>query len=768
MFIRAECGVTPGEMHKTVTAPVSETEHASIQNPSRTTNLGTGCVKQSGACGLIIMHSSACERCHRRKVRCDKAAPKCSPCVRANVACEYSTSEHQIRRRNIQKLERRIQLLEQENASLSSQLRQNSASCHEDPPSAAPFQERATPLEPLQATPAVGSGNGAVTEQVMHLSLIAGGSDHFVGSASGILLANLLQTCQEPSSATQPRPSWNANPSQGFQSPEVLPARVPKNLARNLIQAYCNHDYLCYPFSSLEKLQQSFDTVYSPTAQSTASDEFIVDIVLAIGTAQVHKYNWSGVYDAEIHYNRAMMKLGDVMAQGGIVRLQALLFVCQYRMGSTSRNTTASVWHLIGVAARMCSEMGLHRAMTYAQPESAHPSPDIQAQRVESMVMKQRCFWSLVALDRVASIALGRPLAIQLEDIDVDLPDTSNSGLLQNYPTPASPLDTPDRLESTAIFIHIVKYRIICGKILNALYRSPKRAQLNNSSFEHSRQELNEELESWHADAAQLPLAELDARGHNSSLKTSSFKSSEWYSLLYHNAILMLYRPSPCLCDASTNSLSLRKIFDSSREAIHLYASLHRSKKLNYSWITMHSVFNAGLSYIYALRNHLQAVQSSAMQSRPSARLNPSPTSSQVVNDTRSCSKVLVAVAERWDAAKDCSDLFDRLSDAVLSDIFEASRIPPPIAHHVETDDSTSTLVRSATAETMSPSLQLPGSYYDVDASTQYAHIQVDDTFRDCFGDLRDMALDEYHNDALSQLSQEWFLGLGDNFLPTG
>jgi hypothetical protein len=64
--------------------------------------------------------------------------------------------------------------------------------------------------------------------------------------------------------------------------------------------------------------------------------------------------------------------------------------------------------------------------------------------------------------------------------------------------------------------------------------------------------------------------------------------------------------------------------------------------------------------------------------------------------------------------------------------------------------------------------LQLPGNYYDVDTSTQYAHIQVDDTFRDCFGDLRDMALDEYHNDALSQLSQEWFLGLGDTFLPTG
>jgi hypothetical protein len=61
--------------------------------------------------------------------------------------------------------------------------------------------------------------------------------------------------------------------------------------------------------------------------------------------------------------------------------------------------------------------------------------------------------------------------------------------------------------------------------------------------------------------------------------------------------------------------------------------------------------------------------------------------------------------------------------------------------------------------------MHVAGSYYDPMSNPSYLHMTVDNTFRDCFGDLQDLALDEYHNDALSQLSQEWFLGLGEDVL---
>jgi hypothetical protein len=138
----------------------------------------------------------------------------------------------------------------------------------------------------------------------------------------------------------------------------------------------------------------------------------------------------------------------------------------------------------------------------------------------------------------------------------------------------------------------------------------------------------------------------------------------------------------------------------------------------------MHAVFLAGLSYIFALRHHFSGSEPQR------ARLHTTPTINQVVNDTRACSKVLVAVSERWDLARNCSDLFDRLSDAVVADVVEASVAAP------------------------------------VQFSADLAGMTVDSTFRDCFGDLQSLGLDEFHNDAISQLSQEWFFGLGGESHP--
>ncbi|KAL4722120.1 hypothetical protein ACLX1H_010891 [Fusarium chlamydosporum] len=673
------------------------------------------------------MPSNACDRCHRRKVRCDKIQPQCGPCKRADVACEYAVSEHQLRRRNIQKLERRIRDLQANNETLTAQLRRSEG----------PVSERERSQQERETTRSIGEsplGDGEVAEEVIQMSLIAGGGHHFVGSTSGLLLANLLQSRSQPSSSLNTS-GWKPN-SISDLTPQGGSGLPPKTLASELLKAYCSHDHLCYPFLSTKSLYRSLDAVYEEGREKDPVDAFFVDMTLAIGTAQVHKFNWNGVYDAETHYNRAMTRLADVLARDGIERLQALLLVCQYRMGTTSSNTTTSVWHLIGVAARTCLEMGLHRAATYALPSSNEDDQSRKAKE-EEMETKRRCFWSLVALDRVTSLALGRPLALQLEDIDVDLPPSSTSDQLPEDSSPLSsaPYGTPQYRAATSVFVHIVRYRLICGKIINALHRSAKHVSFASISYEEMRTALARELQEWHTETANLPLVKSDATAA-SPASGSSFRCEEWYRLLYHNGMLMLFRPSPCLNDASLNSLALQNIYDSAREAITLYASLHRSRKMNYSWITMHSVFLAGLSYIFALRHHFQAVQLPTAESQR-ARLHTTPTINQVVNDTRACSKVLVAVSERWDLARNCSDLFDRLSDAVVADVVEAST---PSNH----------------------GMRVTATVDSVPFNADLANMTVDSTFRDCFGDLQSLGLDEFHNDAISQLSQEWFFGLGD------
>jgi hypothetical protein len=104
------------------------------------------------------------------------------------------------------------------------------------------------------------------------------------------------------------------------------------------------------------------------------------------------------------------------------------------------------------------------------------------------------------------------------------------------------------------------------------------------------RDELAVELDLWRQTSKDLELPDMDL-SHVMSKERSSFRSKEWYELVYNNAVLMLFRPSPMLSDISRDPTSLQKLFTASKQAVNLYSYLHRSRKINYSWITLHSVF---------------------------------------------------------------------------------------------------------------------------------------------------------------------------------
>ena len=71
-----------------------------------------------------------------------------------------------------------------------------------------------------------------------------------------------------------------------------------------------------------------------------------------------------------------------------------------------------AAWRLIGIAARSCYEMGLHRK----EALHAFADPDTAALAI-------RLFWIVYALDRRWSFGTGMPFAIQDADVDGDLPE---------------------------------------------------------------------------------------------------------------------------------------------------------------------------------------------------------------------------------------------------------------------------------------------------------------------------------------------------------
>lgn len=604
------------------------------------------------------------------------------------------------------------------------------------------------------------SGSNEVASQVSFLSLGAGGDRQYLGSTSGLLLANLLHVDNRSKLRNgQDEETYNAArrfgaiARGGTMTPDdtALPA---ERLARSLVSAYLAHDHLCYPFLHPRTLVDNVDSIYGDDSfyRTHSVEAFNLDMILAIATAQVSKFDWQVMPDAETHHDRAMSRLATVLSKGGSVALQAILLMCQYRIGSGLFDASASLWHLVGVAARMCFELGLHRESVYYAPDYGASAVDENA--LEDSEVKRRCFWCVLAMDRITSITLGRPLAIHLDDFDTELPRSEVDIVVSpdNNLCPTEPIGSPPWQLRTAIFVQIVRYRLLCGRILSSLHNVIRSRMDASFDYERTRRMIIDDLEAWRTDTLTLPLA-----SSLSDSDRSSFRTREWYDLLYQNAILMLYRPSPSLHDAPQSGETLQRIFDAAQKSIGIYAYLHKSRRINYSSITLHAVFIAGLSYIYAIRSHFQDRRRqlrSGMtlgQQALGGCLSTDPTINQIVNTTRDCSNVLVAVSERWSSARNAHLVFGRLSDALLTDVIEfqgqarsgfTGALQYPGRNQGQAQDMRQMADTPVMPQQSFPSMALGGT---------------DFSYQECFDDLQMLYTGyDFGNVSMMQTSQDW------------
>ncbi len=173
----------------------------------------------------------------------------------------------------------------------------------------------------------------------------------------------------------------------------------------------------------------------------------------------------------------------------------------------------------------------------------------------------------------------------------------------------------------------------------------------------------------------------------------------------------------------------------------------------------------AGLSYIYAVSRHMrdrrQQIRSGG------CCLDQDPSTIEVVNTTRACSNVLVAVAERWSNLRHCHEVFDRLSDAVLADsiklqtaqqstpqrtaqpVMSVSQIVTAGAHQEEITGQNSRQYTQSSAST----LHSTGLYQ---SQLQTSPLAVDNEFLHCFDDLQHLYDQQQLEEPVMHLSNDW------------
>lgn len=198
----------------------------------------------------------ACDRCYSRKSKCDKAVPTCGPCQKAGASCYYvdRTREPTVRREVVDRLERRLRQMEAKNRALTSQI-----AAHQISRSDSTGQEHHADSRPAPNSLETNSpfDRNEVADEVSFLSMQAGGERRYLGLASGVVFANLVQGVISPGPSRQPgqsarglfgQPNTEPNPPLS-RAREALP---PDKVARHLHQAYLRHNYLCsFPESRL-------------------------------------------------------------------------------------------------------------------------------------------------------------------------------------------------------------------------------------------------------------------------------------------------------------------------------------------------------------------------------------------------------------------------------------------------------------------------------------------------------------------------------------
>jgi hypothetical protein len=239
-----------------------------------------------------------------------------------------------------------------------------------------------------------------IASEVGYLSLTATGEHRYLGSGSGVTLACIVTSLVGSANLPRLSPDGHRRERLGL-APGAIPRvmALPEQEAATVpIEAYFTHWHLTFPLLCLPQFMSIVDRIYTEPEYYSAHpfEAFVFDMVLGMGTVNFNRPDWAAA-PGEVHYARAISKLELVLSIKGLAPLQAIIFLCQYAIFCSQRDTSASMWHLVGIAVRLCVEMGLHRK---SKLEDSAPQGTKGGSLQIDLEMKKRTFWCLYNLDR--------------------------------------------------------------------------------------------------------------------------------------------------------------------------------------------------------------------------------------------------------------------------------------------------------------------------------------------------------------------------------
>jgi hypothetical protein len=337
---------------------------------------------------------------------------------------------------------------------------------------------------------------------------------------------------------------------------------------------------------------------------------------------------------------------------GGLEELQVVLLLAGFAL---LRPVAPGLWYIIGVAVRLALDLGLHyedgKDLDVGLEEGeVNGGDNNQTQALKERISKargrrewvrdfrRRLWWCTYSFDRLVSTCVGRPFGFTDEVITTEFP----SLLDDKYITPGGFINPPGGVVEPSykhVAYHYFRLRLLQSEVLQVLQHqqahmtrvaganqknpymhttlpSPFLSKFDN--FRAWRHDIDERLWEWKNSAP-------------TRSQTGVGFSVEFLELNYWQCVIMLYRQSlsvppafegeystsdevqsPSMQRVETREDEERvflKVAEAGQKVLRLYRQLHRVHLVNYTFLSTHHLFMAGISFLYALW-HSPAVRS--------------------------------------------------------------------------------------------------------------------------------------------------------------
>ncbi|SCU88174.1 LADA_0E08636g1_1 [Lachancea dasiensis] len=360
---------------------------------------------------------------------------------------------------------------------------------------------------------------------------------------------------------------------------------------------------------------------------------FFLNIVMAIGDSA--KILISDERRSVAFKNRAstfmdaLFRSDDLMAA-----LAGTLLIAQY---STMRPNVPGVWYTMGSALRLAVDLGLH-----AEKLNRNYDPFTRD-------MRRRLFWCTYSLDRQICAFFGRPFGIPDENVSTEFPSDLDDALIT---TAADDIEDYSQVKSAMASYKCVSsaffvLRKLQAEIVQELY-ARKNLPDGFTTIHEWREHMNARLDKWYQ--KKVP---------KTTRKMNCNFTLELFQLELHHSKVLLY--GLCPKSMTLDEHGFRIVYHNTKGIIDVYYKLCREKNIMYTWVAVHNLFMAGMTYLYVLHN-------ASVELRETIQ-DPQKTCAQLVY-------VLEKLVGKCEAARKGSIIFKVLSAVILKlQVENASKI---------------------------------------------------------------------------------------------